>query len=134
MAFAAYAALVFAVFSLVYVTLSVINTFVWRNRSLRPAAPKTLPAVSVLKPLCGLEPGLLENLRSFCEQSHPSFELLFGARDANDPALEVARQVASEYPHVDIRVIAGAARLGENRKINTLVHLLPLARHDMIVV
>lgn len=134
MAFVAYAALVFAVFSLVYVALGVVVTLVWRYRSPRATQPQSLPAVSVLKPLCGLEPGLLENLRSFCEQSHPDFELLFGARDANDPALDVARQVAAEYPHIDIRVIPGAARLGENRKINTLVNLLPLAKYDVIVV
>ncbi len=134
MAFVAYAALVFAVFSLVYVALGVVVTFVWRHRSPHVPQPTPLPGVSVLKPLCGDEPGLLENLRSFCEQSHTSFELLFGARDANDPALAVARQVAAEYPHLDIRIIPGAARLGENRKINTLINLMPHARYDMIVI
>ena len=135
MAFAAYTALVFAVFSLVYVALSVVVTVLWRHSgTVRLAEPTTLPPVSVLKPLCGLEPGLLENLRSFCEQSHPNYELLFGARDANDPALEVARKVAAEYPHRDIRIVPGATRLGENRKINTLAHLMPLARYDLIVI
>src|SRR5579872_3690533 len=134
MAFVAYAALVFAVFSLVYVALGVVVTLVWRRLSAYVPQPAPLPAVSVLKPLCGDEPGLLENLRSFCEQSHTKYELLFGARDANDPALEVARKVAAEYPHLDIRIIPGATRLGENRKINTLINLMPHARYDMIVI
>jgi ceramide glucosyltransferase len=134
MAFVCYAALVFAVFSLVYVALGVVVTLVWRHRAPRIPQPTPLPAISILKPLCGDEPGLLENLRSFCEQSHTNYELLFGARDANDPALEIARQVAVEYPHVDIRIIPGATRLGENRKINTLIHLMPHARYDMIVI
>jgi ceramide glucosyltransferase len=134
MPYVAYATLVFAVFSLAYVALGVGVTLVWRHRSLRLPQRKPLPPVSVLKPLCGLEPGLLENLRSFCQQSHMNYELLFGARDANDPALEVARQVAAEFPHVDIKIIPGATRLGENRKVNTLVHLLPLARYDMTVI
>ena len=133
-AYAAFAALMFAVFSLSYVALSLVVTAGWRFRTPRPVQPKSLPPVSVLKPLCGLEPGLIENLRSFCEQSHTTYELLFGARDANDPALEVARKVAAEYPHLDIRIIPGATRLGENRKVNTLVHLAPHARYDMIVV
>src|SRR5580704_17909882 len=134
MGFVAFAALVLAVFSLVYVALSVVVTLIWRKRIPRLAAPQPLPPVSVLKPLCGLEPGLLENLRSFCEQSHTNYEILFGARDANDPALEVARRVAAEYPHVDIRVIPGATRIGENRKCNTLAHLKMFARYDMIVI
>jgi len=134
MGFVAFAALVLAVFSLVYVALSVVVTLIWRKRSPRLAALRPLPPVSVLKPLCGLEPGLLENLRSFCEQSHTNYEILFGARDANDPALEVARRVAAEYPHVDIRVIPGATRIGENRKCNTLAHLKMFAKYDMIVI
>jgi ceramide glucosyltransferase len=134
MAFVAFAALVFAVFSLSYVALSVVVTFGWRRHAPRVAEPQPLPPVSVLKPLCGLEPGLYENLRSFCEQSHTNYELLFGARDPNDPALAVARRVAAEYPHLDIRIISGAARLGENRKINTLINLMPHARYDMIVI
>jgi ceramide glucosyltransferase len=134
MGFVAFAALVLAVFSLVYVALSVVVTLIWRKRIPRLAAPQPLPPVSVLKPLCGLEPGLRENLRSFCEQSHTNYEILFGARDANDPALEVARRVAAEYPRLDIRVIPGATRIGENRKCNTLAHLKLFAKYDMIVI
>ena len=32
-----------------------------------PAYPR--PPVTLLKPICGLEPGLYRNLRSFCDQS-----------------------------------------------------------------
>jgi ceramide glucosyltransferase len=130
----AFAALAFAVFSLVYVALGVVATLVWRLRVPRHPVPSPLPYISVLKPLCGLEPGLDENLRSFCRQSHPNYELLIGARDANDPALDVARRIAAEFPHVDIRIIPGATRLGENRKVNTLAHLMPLARYDYLVI
>jgi ceramide glucosyltransferase len=134
MALTAFTALAFAVFSLVYVTLGVVATFVWRLRVPRAARPSPLPYISVLKPVCGLEPGLDDNLRSFCRQSHTQYELLIGARDANDPALDVARRVAAEFPHIDIRIIPGATRLGENRKVNTLAHLMPLARYDHLVI
>src|SRR3984893_9711627 len=33
--------------------------------------PSERPAVSVLKPLHGAEPGLYDNLRSFLDQAHP---------------------------------------------------------------
>src|ERR1700733_13630993 len=34
--------------------------------------------VSVLKPLCGEDPGLADNLRSFCCQNHNDFQVVFG--------------------------------------------------------
>ena len=36
-----------------------------------------LPAVSMLKPLHGTEPGMEANFESFFEQEYPEFELLF---------------------------------------------------------
>ena len=50
-------------------------------------------AVSVLKPLCGAEPRLYENLATFCEQHHPRFQLLFGVSSPTDPAIAVVRQL-----------------------------------------
>jgi ceramide glucosyltransferase len=49
----------------------------------------SFPPVTVLKPLYGLEPQLERNLESFLLQDYPKFELIFGARDASDPALNV---------------------------------------------
>lgn len=40
-------------------------------RPRRAAVPAAFRPVSVLKPLCGPEPGLERNLRSFCQQAHP---------------------------------------------------------------
>ena len=48
--------------------------------------------VSVLKPLCGAEPRLYENLSTFCEQTHPCYELLFGVSSSADPAIAVVRR------------------------------------------
>ena len=110
-----------------------------RNHS-APTTARALPAVSILKPLSGLEPGLEENLRSFCEQSYPVYEVLFGARDPADPALDVARLLAGRAERLGargvprgVRVFAGAATLGSNRKVNTLAHLETYARHAVIV-
>ncbi len=105
-----------------------------------PNTARVFPTVSILKPLSGLEPGLEENLRSFCEQSYPVYEVLFGARDQADPALDVARRVAGEGEWAggrggpgSVKVFAGVATLGSNRKVNTLAHLETFARHDVIV-
>ena len=51
------------------------------------------PPVSVLKPVCGLEPMLAENLESFFQQDYPAFELIFGARSPDDPAIAVINEL-----------------------------------------
>ena len=57
-------------------------------------------AISVLKPLAGLDEGLEENLRSFFEQDYTAFELLFAVRDDSDPAAQVVRRLMQRYPAV----------------------------------
>ena len=46
----------------------------WRNNGaglrLGSSAASPSPPVTVLKPLCGTEPGLEHSLRSFCEQDY----------------------------------------------------------------
>ncbi|HEY3850832.1 MAG TPA: hypothetical protein VGL87_07685, partial [Steroidobacteraceae bacterium] len=37
--------------------------------------------VTILKPLCGAEHELYECLRSFCDQDHPRFQIVFGVSD-----------------------------------------------------
>ena len=119
--------------SLLYAAMCVVTVVAWRRRRADPSGTD-LPPVTVLKPLCGLEPELEENLRSFCQQAYPMVQLLFGARSGDDPALEVARRVAAEFPERDIEVLSGERALGANRKVNTLANLLPQARHDVLVI
>lgn len=64
-----------------------------------------LPAVSVLKPVHGLEARLKENVESFFRQDYPDYEILFAADEADDPALEVVREVCARYPQIRTRVL-----------------------------
>jgi ceramide glucosyltransferase len=64
-----------------------------------------LPPVSVLKPVHGMEARLKENVESFFRQDYPRYEILFAADEADDPALEVVREVCARYPHIRSRVL-----------------------------
>jgi ceramide glucosyltransferase len=64
-----------------------------------------LPPVSVLKPVHGLEAQLKENIESFFRQDYPNYEILFAADAADDPALDVVREVCARYPHIRTRVL-----------------------------
>jgi len=90
--------------------------------------------VSVLKPLCGNEPGLYDNLRSFCMQSHSAYQLLFGVRDAADGAIAVVQRLQAEFPAVDMQLVIDPQVHGTNLKVSNLLNMLPHARHDWLVL
>jgi ceramide glucosyltransferase len=93
------------------------------------------PAVTILKPVCGAEPFLEEALASFCMQSYPApVQIVIGAHDAADPALQAARRVKAQFPRADIVIQADPTRRGVNGKIANLINMLPHASHDLLVI
>ncbi|WP_144154187.1 bacteriohopanetetrol glucosamine biosynthesis glycosyltransferase HpnI [Paraburkholderia sp. BCC1885] len=91
-------------------------------------------SVSVLKPLCGIEPRLYENLVTFCEQAHPCFQLLFGVSSAADPAIAVVRRLQAAYPQCAIELVVDSRVHGSNLKVSNLINMAQRARHDVIVL
>ncbi len=94
--------------------------------------PAGRPAVTVLKPVCGDEPGLEAALLSFCTQDYPQFQIVVGAQDGADPALDVARRLQARFPGL-IDIVVDAKLHGPNRKISNLMNMLPAARHETLV-
>ncbi|PXV60345.1 ceramide glucosyltransferase [Dyella jiangningensis] len=90
--------------------------------------------VSVLKPLHGAEPRLYENLRSFCEQHYAHYELLFGVRDPEDPAIAVVQRLQREFPQLPMALVIDPAVHGANLKVSNLINLVAQARHDWLVL
>ncbi len=92
------------------------------------------PPVTLLKPLCGMEPQLEANLISFFEQQYPSFEIIFGARHADDPALEVVRHISSKYPSVAVKIVPTGEPVCPNAKVCSLVKMYAHAAHDYLII
>ncbi|TKC86787.1 glycosyltransferase [Trinickia terrae] len=90
--------------------------------------------VSVLKPLCGAEPRLYENLATFCEQNHPRFQLLFGVSSPADPAIAVVRRLQAAYPSLDIELVVDSRVHGQNLKVSNLINMAERAKHEVIIV
>lgn len=87
----------------------------------------------MLKPLCGLDDGLLENLASFARQEHPAYEVLLGVRTLDDDAVPVAREAMRRWPG-RFRLVLQRGEPGMNPKVNQLVTLAREARHGVLVV
>lgn len=95
---------------------------------------ETSAPVSVLKPLHGAEPGLLENLRGFCTQDHAHYEIVFGVRDPDDAAIAVVRRLQRDYPGLPITLVIDPQVHGANLKVSNLINLLAHARHERLVL
>ena len=99
-------------------------------RSVPDAA--NLPPVSVLKPVHGLEARLKENIESFFRQDYPDYEILFAADDADDPALEVVREVCGRYPQIRSRVLVTGAPW-PNPPVYSFHCMAEAAAHEILV-
>ena len=92
------------------------------------------PPVSLLKSLKGLDPHMYAAFRSHCLFDYAEYELLFGIRDPQEPALELVKRLQQEFPHRQIRVIQCPQSLGLNGKVSTLAQMLPQAKYDHILI
>ena len=97
-------------------------------------APRNLPAVTILKPLCGAEPETYECLRSFCDQAYGEFQVIFGVRDSDDPALAIVDRLKKEFPQHDLQTVVDRREHGSSRKVSNLVNMMALARHEFLVL
>ena len=89
--------------------------------------------VSILKPLCGVDASLSENLRPFSQQSHRNLNIIFGVADAFDEALPVAQRFCREHQAVSTRISIGE-RPCYNPKVALLAHMSGLSSGDWVVV
>jgi ceramide glucosyltransferase len=106
-----------------------------RKKLNRPSVPASqLPPVSILKPLKGVDPEIFESFCSHCEQDYPDFQLIFGVSDPADPAVEVVRKLQTKYPAIPIELIVCERILGTNIKVSNLAQMLPVARHEILLV
>jgi ceramide glucosyltransferase len=119
--------------SLVYCVLIVVATRRFLSATL--PAPGDTPPISVLRPLCGHDDGLEENLRSFMVQDYPEYEILFGVHRPNDPAVAVVEKIIGEFSgRISARLIITGESPIPNAKAFSLNRLVREARFDVLVM
>lgn len=92
------------------------------------------PPVTVFKPICGLEHGMDENLRSFCEQDYPEYQIIFGLHGEDDDAIPVIQKLIADYPQLDLEVVVDTRLYGSNHKVSNLINMFPSAKHEILLV
>ncbi len=93
-----------------------------------------LPPVTILKPVYGAEPNLEQNLESFFRQDYPSYEIVFGCRDEDDPALEAVGHLRAKYPDKAVRVVLSGHPAWPNAKVFSLAKMIASSANDYFVI
>jgi len=108
----------------------VVVRFAMRRR--RPGRMR--PPITVLKPLHGDEPLLEQGLETLCRQHYPTYQVVFGVQLSSDPAAGVVRRLQSRFPGCDLKLVVDPTQHGRNQKVGNLINMLPLARHEVLVI
>jgi ceramide glucosyltransferase len=92
--------------------------------------------LSILKPVCGLDDELEENLISFAHIRGIRHEIIVSAEDWDDPALAVVRKVMRAHPFAPFRIVVDAgSRAGVvNRKVERLIAAAREAKGDVLLI
>ncbi|HEY4031172.1 MAG TPA: bacteriohopanetetrol glucosamine biosynthesis glycosyltransferase HpnI [Caulobacteraceae bacterium] len=97
--------------------------------------PRRRPAVTILRPMKGLDPEADANLLSLVEQDYRgSVRIVLGADSEADPAIAAARRLQAERPGHDIVVIADPTQHGTNRKLSNLINMAPHVTGEIVVI
>jgi ceramide glucosyltransferase len=115
----------------------VAATILVRRSVRKPAQPRAeaVPGVTILKPLHGDEPGLFENLSSFCTQDYPGqTQIVFGVQDPGDASVTAVKRLQDLWPTRDLDLVIGTKVHGSNRKVSSLINMASRIQGDVVVV
>lgn len=105
-------------------------------RAARDRAPDAAPwpAVSILKPVYGLEKNLERNLRSALDLDYPQFQVVLAVQRLDDPALPLLRALAEEYGPGRATLVVNDSEPVFNGKVQNLIGAIGHARHEILVI
>lgn len=122
---------IIVLFSIVY-SLIAIKCLSSLRRSSSPHS--TLPPVTMLKPVCGLDADLYQNLSTFCQQDYPEYQIIFGVREDTDPAIPIIEKLIRDFPDVDIELLINDHMAGSNHKISNIINMYHKVKHNLLVI
>ena len=104
--------------------IHVASTLVAIVRCKSPAvhrpAPADAPAVSLVRPVCGIENHIEETLASAFRLDYPRYEIVFCVAFAHDPVVPTVRRLMAAHPGVPARLLVGNEKISDNPKLNNV--------------
>jgi len=92
------------------------------------------PAVSLVRPICGIENHVEETLASAFALDYPRYEIVLCVASAQDPVVPLARRLIAAHPGVPARLLVGNEKISDNPKLNNIYKGWREAAHEWIVL
>lgn len=123
-----------AILTLLHLASVAIAAWRCRRRPTAVLAPANAVPVTLLRPVCGIDPFARETLDSGFRLDYPEYEVVFCVAREDDKAVPLLRELMAAHPHIPSRLLFGDARISGNPKLNNVVKGWDAARHDWIVM
>ncbi|MEH2161516.1 MAG: bacteriohopanetetrol glucosamine biosynthesis glycosyltransferase HpnI [Nostoc sp.] len=98
------------------------------------STPNFYPPITILKPICGLDRDIYENLATFCRQEYSTYQIIFSVLSPQDPGIHVVKQIIRDFPRLDIHLIICERIIGTNLKVSNLANALSFAKYEILVI
>jgi ceramide glucosyltransferase len=125
-------------YCLLAAAIQVLSALIAIVRCVKRSAPLLAragaPPVSIVRPLCGIDPFAKETLASTFQLAYPAYEILFCLADGEDPVAPLVRRLIAAHPHIPARLLVGDDRPSGNPKLNNVVKGWKAAAHAWIVI
>jgi ceramide glucosyltransferase len=105
-----------------------------RTRTQLMPAPVPSPAISLIRPVCGLDNFIEVTLASSFDLDYPEYEIIFCAAHARDPVVPVVQRLISAHPDERARLLIGDERISANPKLNNCFKGWNAAAHEWIIL
>jgi len=118
-------------FQLVTCVMVVMRRF-WQPKGIIPDWQNQ--AVTLLRPVAGLENNLERTLTSSFTLAHKNIEIIFCVAREDDPVIPLVEKLISMHPEKQAQLLIGNDPISQNPKLNNLIKGWKAARHDWIVM
>jgi len=90
-----------------------------KSPAARRRAPAHAPAVSLVRPVCGIENHIEETLASAFALDYPRYEIVFCVALAQDPVVPTVRRLMAAHPEIPARLLVGNEKISDNPSSTT---------------
>ncbi len=97
-------------------------------------APAQASAISLIRPVCGLDNFVEATLASSFDLDYPDYEIVFCVAHARDPAIPLIQQLIAAHPDARASLLVGDERISANPKLNNCFKGWNAAKHEWIVL
>lgn len=123
-----------------FATLSLLVHFLSHFLALKRLGKETLSqsyppdfSISLVRPLCGMEPFSEETLSACFRLSYPRHEILFCVEKSSDPIIPLVTEMMNAHPQVCARLLIGEDKISDNPKYNNMQKGYLAARGDIVI-